>query len=139
MNPRSCKFPEALSRARRTLNTSFLDFTHSFQTSLYWQGLLPHHSSIDCNHTCVLSFSPTQCSIGLNASPDLVLFFWMKQLTSLFTSQWHMMSSDRRNAQSPSNLSNTSTFSNRDTACPFLFYRDTLSAHTSPFTDIIKT
>ena len=66
------KFPEALSRARRTLNASFLDFTHSFQTSLYWQGLLPHYSSTDCKHIRVSSFSPTQCSTGLNASPDLV-------------------------------------------------------------------
>jgi len=59
---------------------------------------------LDCNHTCVSSFSSTQCSTGFNASPDLVLFFLMKQLTSLFTSQWHMMASDCRNAQFPIKL-----------------------------------
>lgn len=35
LRPRSCIWPAALSRTRRTLNAGFLDFTDSFQTTLY--------------------------------------------------------------------------------------------------------
>jgi len=40
----------------RITNVSFLNFRHNFQISLYWHGLLPYHSTTNCQS--ILIFQP---------------------------------------------------------------------------------
>lgn len=91
--------PWILSRPTDTLNAIVLDFSYSFQTSLYWYELLPHQTTDEWQPFLGLIFQAlnkkksrllllkeevtttyttnftTWWNISLNASPDLVFIF----------------------------------------------------------------
>jgi len=89
-----------LRETMRTLNAPCWDIRYSFQTSPYWHGPVPPHSTTKLQPFPCLIFQPpsqdslpfweggkttnprnfhTCCSTGLNSFPDPVLIFWWNE------------------------------------------------------------
>lgn len=75
-------------------------FKPAFTGKVFSLTTAPLTASIYVSHLSAL----LSAALALMLLLTLFLFLLMKELTSLFTSQWHMMASDCRNAQSPIKL-----------------------------------
>lgn len=115
-----CRYAGEWSRTRRPLNAAtLLDFTCSFETSFYWQGLLPRYSTSNSKHflclillLCARTHTHThnaflcllekgyqwltqetfwlRAALALLFSLILFSFVLVKQIVIIHTTLWHV-------------------------------------------------